>query len=514
MIFVAIRADTIGNKISIDDIRDFIPEDHPCFLVEKIVARIDFSEWEDVHWDTPGNPSYQPRVLLRAVIQGYIDGIKSGRELGRRVKTDLPYMYLCGIDGPDFRTFNRFYKEFTDVIVLTLVEVNKFAQDIGMLKIGSLALDSTTVKANASSFNVASEKQIRAILETVYEIILKNEEEDELLGDDSGYEVPIDLDNDEEFEKYYQDVIDYAKSKLDDEKLKFPARKQLKNAIKNPEKVVKNLEISLENLNKSGQKTVNLTDNESLWHFNKKKYSECGYLVHNVVEMTSGLTLYSMATSYPKDDLMFVPVFEEYESVYGEIGSDLPLVADNGYWKDEILREIDKHGWNVYIPNKQLATLFKKSPDEIWDFSKYNFPFSDDYSYCTCPNGHKLPRHNTKHYENGQTKTFYYTSSKICKNCPDHDECCKSADARVITHFGGDLAKEMFLKMETERGKEIYKPRFSKAESPFALAKEYLNMRQARAKGVNQMDLQAKLTTIASNIIKINKYMHQNETNT
>lgn len=35
---------------------------------------------------------------------------------------------------------------------------------------------------------------------------------------------------------------------LDDEKLKFPARKQLKNAIKNPENVVKNLEMSLENL--------------------------------------------------------------------------------------------------------------------------------------------------------------------------------------------------------------------------------------------------------------------------
>ena len=72
----------------------------------------------------------------------------------------------------------------------------------------------------------------------------------------------------------------------------------------------------------------------------------------------------------------------------------------------------------------------------------------------------------------------------------------------------------MLLKMETERGKEIYKPRFSKAESPFALAKEYLNMRQARAKCENQMDLQAKLTSIASNIIKINKYFHKNEINT
>ena len=136
---MAIRADNIGSKISIDDIRDFIPDDHPCFLVEKIVERVDFSEWEELHWDTPGNPAYHPRVSLRAVVQGYIDGVRSGRELGRRV---------------------------------------------------------------------------------------------------TGYDVPIGLEDDEEFEKYYNEVIDYAKSKLNDEKLKFPARKQLKNAIKNPEKVV------------------------------------------------------------------------------------------------------------------------------------------------------------------------------------------------------------------------------------------------------------------------------------
>ena len=47
----------------------------------------------------------------------------------------------------------------------------------------------------------------------------------------------------------------------------------------------------------------------------------------------------------------------------------------------------------------------------------------------------------------------------------------------------------------------------------FALGKEYLNLRQARARGEMQMDLQAKLTTIESNIIKINKYIWENEIN-
>ena len=162
--FMAIRKDKIGETISIDDIKSFIPQDHPCFLVEKIVNRVDFSDWEEEHWDKPGNPAYHPKVLLRGVVQGYVDGIKSGRELGRRVKTDLVYIYLCGLDGPDFRTFNRFYKEFADVIVCTIVETIDYAKEIGMMTIGVLGVDSTTVKANASTYNVASEKQINAIL--------------------------------------------------------------------------------------------------------------------------------------------------------------------------------------------------------------------------------------------------------------------------------------------------------------------------------------------------------------
>ena len=160
---MTIRKDRIGEPISIDNIKSYLPPNHPCFLVEKIVNRVDFSEWEEEHWDKPSNPAYHPRVLLRGVVQGYIDGVKSGRQVGRKVKTDLAYIYLCGEDGPDFRTFNRFYKEFANVILCTIVETINYAKEIGMMTLGVLGLDSTTVKANASTYNVANEKQINAI---------------------------------------------------------------------------------------------------------------------------------------------------------------------------------------------------------------------------------------------------------------------------------------------------------------------------------------------------------------
>ena len=72
----------------------------------------------------------------------------------------------------------------------------------------------------------------------------------------------------------------------------------------------------------------------------------------------------------------------------------------------------------------------------------------------------------------------------------------------------------MFMKMQTERGRKIYKPRFSRGESPFGLAKEHKGMRQARAKGTYNMTIQALLTSISTNIIKINNYEIKNEKNT
>ena len=154
-------------NVSIDDVKSYIPSNHPCFLVEKIAGQIDFTDWEAEHWDKPGHPAYHPRVLLRGVVMGYIDGIKSGRELARRAKTDLSYIYLCGLKPPDFRTFNRFYKEFSDVIVFALVLLINFAKTVGMKTVGVLAVDSTGIKAN----NLKASSQIKSILQRVCDII-------------------------------------------------------------------------------------------------------------------------------------------------------------------------------------------------------------------------------------------------------------------------------------------------------------------------------------------------------
>jgi transposase len=68
-------------------IADLIEEDHICRLVDDVVGSIDFKSIEG-RYDGPGSPAYHPKVMLKLLIQGTIDGIRSSRKIYRvRAKT-------------------------------------------------------------------------------------------------------------------------------------------------------------------------------------------------------------------------------------------------------------------------------------------------------------------------------------------------------------------------------------------------------------------------------------------
>ena len=68
-------------------IADLIEEDHICRLVDDVVESIDFKSIEE-KYDGPGSPAYHPKVMMKLLIQGTIDGIRSSRKIYRvRAKT-------------------------------------------------------------------------------------------------------------------------------------------------------------------------------------------------------------------------------------------------------------------------------------------------------------------------------------------------------------------------------------------------------------------------------------------
>ena len=63
-------------------IADLIEEDHICRLVDDVVENIDFKSIAE-KYDGPGSPAYHPKVMMKLLIQGTIDGIRSYRKVYR-----------------------------------------------------------------------------------------------------------------------------------------------------------------------------------------------------------------------------------------------------------------------------------------------------------------------------------------------------------------------------------------------------------------------------------------------
>jgi transposase len=59
------------------DIRDLIPSDHICYLVESFVDEMDFSEFETRYGGSGHPAAYHPCIMCKTLIQSILDRVRS-----------------------------------------------------------------------------------------------------------------------------------------------------------------------------------------------------------------------------------------------------------------------------------------------------------------------------------------------------------------------------------------------------------------------------------------------------
>ena len=148
------------------DIRDLIPSDHICYLVEAFVDTMDFSEFE-IRYDGPGHPSYHPCILCKILIQSMLDRVRSSRVMARNVRENIVYMYLAENLQSDFRTISDFRKENGKLITEIFKNTVKTAKDLGVIGLELLSTDGSIVKASASKNSAVIEDVLKVIGEYV-----------------------------------------------------------------------------------------------------------------------------------------------------------------------------------------------------------------------------------------------------------------------------------------------------------------------------------------------------------
>ena len=91
-------------------IGEFVPENHPVRTVNTILYNIDISDIESTY-KGGGTTSYNPRMLLKIVVYAYLTNVYSGRRMASLLEENVFFMWLSGMNKPNFRTINRFRSE-------------------------------------------------------------------------------------------------------------------------------------------------------------------------------------------------------------------------------------------------------------------------------------------------------------------------------------------------------------------------------------------------------------------
>lgn len=134
---------------------EWLPERHLARFVVEVIEKLDLSRITRAYRGS-GPASYHPAMLLALLVYGYATGVFSSRKIERATFDSVAFRFIAANGHPDHDTIATFRRRFLKDIERLFVEVLMLAREMGMLKLGTVALDGTKIHANASRHSALS----------------------------------------------------------------------------------------------------------------------------------------------------------------------------------------------------------------------------------------------------------------------------------------------------------------------------------------------------------------------
>lgn len=351
---------------------EWLPERHLARFVVEVVDQLDLSAMVKAYRGS-GSASYHPAMLLGLLIYGYATRVFSSRAIERATYDSVAFRFIAGNEHPDHDTIATFRKRFLPQIEVLFVEVLKLARAMGMLKLGTVALDGTKVHANASRHSALSyghAKKLEKQLKREVRQLLKLAEQADTADIPDGMSIPEELERREarlaaiaeakrkiESRVQERDQAEYeAKLQARAEREKGTGKKPRGRPPEPPSGKVDDKE------------QINLTDEESrIMPVAGGGFDQC-YNAQAAVATDSMLIVAHDLTQAANDKQQLVPIVERIQVLPDELGRVEELLADSGYLSEANVERCAAAGIEPLIApgrerhHKSWRQRFKRAP--------------------------------------------------------------------------------------------------------------------------------------------------------
>ena len=318
---------------------EWLPEKHLARFVVEVIDGLDLRVMRGSYRGS-GSASYPPSLLLGILVYGYATGVFSSRKLERASYDSVAFRFIAANQHPDHDTIAAFRRRFLQEIEGLFVQVLAVAREMGVLKMGTVALDGTKIHANASRHSALSyehagkiEAQLKA---EVAELLAKAEAADRADLPD-GLSIPDELARREErlakLAEARAKIEARAKERFEREQAEHEARlaaRDAKAAATGRKPRGKPPQPPVEGPLPTDQ--INLTDEQSrIMPVAGGGFEQC-YNAQAVVAAGSLLVVAADVVQAPNDKRQLAPMLDKLAALPEDLGQPETLLADTGYF--------------------------------------------------------------------------------------------------------------------------------------------------------------------------------------
>jgi transposase len=437
----------------------YVAKDNPVRFIDAFVDSLDLVKlgFEHATTERKGRPPYHPAVLLKLYLYGYLNKVRTTRDLEKQTHFNLEVIWLLGRLRPDFKTIADFRKNNLSAVDGVHQEFTKFCLKAGLYGGEVVAVDGSKFKgvnAKDRNYNEQSLKEKIAKIKSSMEKWLKQLDEND---------------------------------KSDPEPPKFTAE-EIQEKIEELKRQRQEKEKLLGDLKESGDTQISTTDPDSK-ALHTSNGTTVGYNIQVAVDAKHKLIAAFEVTNSRTDTCELSKIASKAKETLGV--ESLEVVADRGYFNTEEIKRCETLSIKPYISKPDRT----KQRPKHFDSTKFIYnAVTDSYR---CPADQQLDYCFTVKIKKGPSVRIYRTTA--CRSCHLKTMCTPAINGRRIVR---SVEQEVLDRMaeRVRANPETIRARSSIIEHVFGTVKSAMNQGYFLMKRFGKVTTEMSLTALAYNL--------------
>ncbi len=403
---------------------DMIDPNNSVRLVDLFVETLDLNT---LGFQTPspeGRPGYHPADLLKLYIYGYMNRMRSSRQLERECHRNIELIWLLKNLKPDHNTIARFRKDNPKAIKKVFRQTVSIAQNFHLIGGLLIAGDSTKLRAQNSKKKNYNQKKIKRHLDYIENKLAEHEA---------------------------------ALAQADGDQ-----KENIQNEINKQNQRKQNYKHIQDQLKDSGEPQISTSDPDSRHQITRNNITEVCYTLQTTIDAQHKIPIDYKVTNQ-NDKKAMGNMLRRAKTILKT--NQFTALYDKGYHTGSEFKTAHDLGISTLVAIPSIGRT-SQAPDPTYNAE--NFHYHSDQDRYICPQNQQLKSNGTWYKTRNYRFKQYKTTA--CKTCPAKAQCTTAKNGKILqrSEFTPYIEQNA---QRVAQNPELYKRRQAIVEHPFGTLK-------------------------------------------